>query len=196
MEFWAISLNFCWYSVSCSTAFSSIELKMSQISADWKRKQELLIRRPFRKRTDLDVIEEQFGSPALEGVDAGSGGAASAALEAEQVGIETVTPQRAQRPAHRTLAALVQDQVRVAHFQLTGTQPSTRIVHVHHLFSIASEKQLSLFDSSLSNLSVYCIIFIRVLLTFFTCNDLYFRPPPIFLGIFRINSTIGLFFRL
>ena len=91
--------------------------------------------------TGLDVIEEYFGVATMEGVNARPGGAPPAALEAEQLGVETVAPERPQRPAHRILAPLVQDQVGFAHFQLASTQPPASVVHVHHLLV---NKRLSL----------------------------------------------------
>ena len=89
----------------------------------------------------LDVVEKNFGPSAVEGVDAGAGGTSPAALEAEQIGVESVTSQRSQRPTHWNFTFLIQDQIRVADFQLTSTQAPSCVVHVHHLHSIGFSKQ-------------------------------------------------------
>ena len=69
----------------------------------------------------LNVVEKNFGPSAVEGVNAGTGRAAPAALKAEQIGVESIASQGSQRPTHWNFPFLVQDQIRVADFQLAST---------------------------------------------------------------------------
>jgi hypothetical protein len=91
--------------------------------------------------SSLDVIEEYLRVAAVEGVNARSGWTASAALEAKELGVETVAPEGSQRPADRRLTPLIQYQVGLANFQLARTQTPTRIVHVHHLLMDQNKQQ-------------------------------------------------------
>jgi len=72
------------------------------------------------------------GAVALEGVDSGSRHAAPARLKRENVQVEAVPAKTAQRPAHRRLCVLVQDQLRLRHLQLSSAQRLSRVVQVHH----------------------------------------------------------------
>jgi len=71
--------------------------------------------------TCLDAIEEEFSPWTVKGVNARPSGTPSTAFEAEESSVESVSPQRSQRPSDILLASLIEDQIRFTHFQLTGT---------------------------------------------------------------------------
>ena len=89
----------------------------------------------------LDVIEKDFGPSAVKGINAGTGRTASAALEAEQISVESIASQRPQWPMHWNFTFLIQDQIRVTDFQLASTQAPSRVVHIHHLHRVAFQNQ-------------------------------------------------------
>jgi hypothetical protein len=69
----------------------------------------------------LDVIEEEFSPWTVKGIDARSSGTSSTAFEAKKSSVESVSPERSQRPSDIVFTSLIEDQIRFSDFQLPWT---------------------------------------------------------------------------